>query len=538
MTTAPSSMWSSIRSWLAPPEPSLTKPEIPSRIPRPEMELDHAGINFLLTSLGRQVRGDEDDKNPFDPSGLRPPPGVGHNGGPALAMDEAVGVSQWAVESVNGFLGPQEGFIGYPELALLAQRPEYPSPVEIIATESTRKWIKFTTAGDDKADKIKKIEAEFKRLEVQARFRQVSEYDGFFGRGHIYPEIGTDLKNQEELLKPIGDGNEMSKPKIGRGALKELRVIEPIWCWPGQYNSTNPLDPTWYRPDRWNVMSTPVHKTRLLTFVSREVGDLLKPAYQFGGQSLTQQIRPVVENWLSTRAGVGEIVKRFSHNIIKINLTEAINSGNPAKMFLRAKLFNETKGNFGTMLLDKEEDFVNVSMPLSGLDLLQAQAQEHMASLSRIPIVKLLGIQPAGLNASSAGELRAFEDMIHSYQESFFRPNLETVLRLVQVSLFGEVDPDISFEFEPLAEELPPEQAAAAAQQAIGGVVSAYEAGIIDRATALKELRSFAEAMGTVSTISSAMIEEAEESPPTPSPEELKAQALMIRAENGGGSFQ
>jgi hypothetical protein len=40
--------------------------------------------------------------------------------------------------------------------------------------------------------------------------------------------------------------------------------------------------------------------------------------------------------------------------------------------------------------------------------------------------------------------------------------------------LFGEVDPAVTFEFEPLAEELPVEQAAAAAQQAINGVVSAY----------------------------------------------------------------
>jgi hypothetical protein len=88
------------------------------------------------------------------------------------------------------------------------------------------------------------------------------------------------------------------------------------------------------------------------------------------------------------------------------------------------------------------------------------------------------------------------------------------VLRLVQLSLFGDVDPTITFEFEPLAEELPPEQAAAATQQAINGVVSAYESGIIDRPTALKEIRNFAEAMGMASTITSTMIEEAEEGPP------------------------
>jgi uncharacterized protein len=537
-------LFSTVRSWLSPepppvqermsepaPAPIVPPPPPSSRIPR-EMEIDQEGLRFLIASLGRQVRGDEDGKNPFDASKLTPPPGFGP-AAPAMAMDEVAGVSQWAVDGIAGFLGPREGFIGYPELSLLAQIPEYRSPVEIIATESTRKWIRFTSRGDkDKGKKIADIEAEFKRLEVQARFHQVSRYDGFYGRGHIYLDVGTDINNRDELMKPIGVGDDgMSKAKIGKGALRELRVIEPVWCWPGSYNSTNPIDPTWYRPDTWNVMATSVHKTRLLTFISREVPDLLKPAYMFGGQSLTQVMRPVVENWLSTRAAVGEIVKRFSHNVIKVNLTEAINSGNPAKMFLRAKLFNETKGNFGTMLLDKEEDFINVSIPLGGLDLLQAQAQEHNCSLSRIPQIKLLGIQPAGLNATSEGELRAFEEMIHSYQESFFRPNLQTVLNLVQMSLFGEVDPDISFEFESLTAELDEKERAEAGRQVLDGVAGAYSEGLYDRAAALRQIQTLFESLGIACSITPQMITEAENEPPTPSPEELTAQAEMVKAE-------
>jgi hypothetical protein len=286
-------------------------------------------------------------------------------------------------------------------------------------------------------------------------------------------------------------------------------------------------------------MATSVDKTRLLTFVAREVPDILKPAYMFGGQSLTQQIRPTVENWLSTRAAVGEIVKRFTHNVIKANVTEAINSGNAAKLVMRTRLFNEMKGNFGTMILDKEtEEFINVSIPLSGLDLLQAQAQEHMSSLSRIPILKLLGIQRAGLNASSAGELRAFQDTIHSYQESFFRPNLETMLRLVQLSSFGEVDPDIGFEFEPLTEELDELERAQGAQQILGAVTNAFESGLVDRADSLKALRSLGEGLGLAATIDDRTIAEAENEPPTPSPEELKAEAMMVKAENGSNGAE
>ena len=95
---------------------------------------------------------------------------------------------------------------------------------------------------------------------------------------------------------------------------------------------------------------------------------------------------------------------------------------------------------------------MNVSASLGGLHELQAQAQEHMASVARIPLVKFTGISPTGLNASSEGEMRAYYDTIHAHQENFFRPNLTKVLNFVQLSLFGEIDDEITFDFEPLHE--------------------------------------------------------------------------------------
>ncbi len=62
------------------------------------------------------------------------------------------------------------GFIGYPELASPAQRPEYRKMSEVLAKEMTRKWIKLESTGDkDKSEKIAAIEAEMKRLWLPPR---------------------------------------------------------------------------------------------------------------------------------------------------------------------------------------------------------------------------------------------------------------------------------------------------------------------------------------------------------------------------------
>lgn len=380
------------------------------------------------------------------------PPGVLPQG-TKLAMDDAFGSSlAWANS------GLQEGvvFPGFPYLAQLAQRPEYRKITETIASEMTRAWITFESAGGDdeaekKAEKIAKIEAEFGRLHVQEMFRKAAEGDGYFGRGHIFLDIGEN-DDRDELKQPIGDGhNALSKSKVGNGDLRRLRYIEPMWVAATTYNSTDPLKGDWFRPVGWYVMGKEVHTSRLLTFIGRPVPDLLKPTYLFSGLSMSQMAQPYVDNWIKTRDSVSKLISSFSMTGLKTDLTERSEMDDGAELLARLKLFTTMRDNRGTLAIDKDtEDWFNISVPLGTLDKLQAQSQEQLSSVSSIPLVKLLGITPSGLNASSDGEIRVFYDWIAAYQGVLFRDNLHRLLGFVQMSLFGEVDPAITIKFNPL----------------------------------------------------------------------------------------
>lgn len=381
------------------------------------------------------------------------PEGVLPAGNAGLAMDNAVtGIQSWANGfALSGFFTEGITFLGYAYLSELAQRPEYRVISETIASEMTRKWIRFTShEGEDKSDRIKELEAEFKRLNVRDLFCRAAEQDGFFGRGHIYIDTG-ETDNPDELAKPIGTGwDKLSVAKFAKKPIEALRTVEAVWCYPTDYNSNDPLKDNWYRPDKWYVQAKIVHATRLITFIGREVPDLLKPTYSFGGLSLSQMCKPYVDNWLETRQSVNDIISMFSVFVLGTNLQASLQIDGD-QLFKRAELFNLLRSNRGLMMIDKDnEEFQNVSASLSGLEMLQAQAQEHMASVSHIPLVKLLGTQPAGLNASSEGELRSFYDYIHSFQEHLFRHPLHRLMGLVMISLWGEPDDGIDFEFEKL----------------------------------------------------------------------------------------
>jgi uncharacterized protein len=407
-----------------------------------------------------------------------------------MAMDSAIGqalnfgTSEWlAGATIGGISGEGLLFLGYAYLSELAQRPEYRLISETIADDATRKWIDFDVTGDEKklaeqwakdpqgfderiadpderkkrvkaagkTDKVKALKDDQERLEVRDRYYQCLRGDGFFGRMHLFHDFGDDT--DEELTVPIGNSrDEMSRAKVPKGRLiKHLRPIEPIWTYPLAYNAINPLREDWYNPQTWYVLGKQIHGSRLQTFIGHPVPDLLKPAYSFGGLSLSQMAKPYVDIWLQTRQSVAAIIHSFSVMVLMTDLSTLMNPNNAGPLLARVALFNMLRDNQGTFVINKNtEDFKNVSASLSGLHELQAQSQEHLSFPSRIPLVKLTGISPSGMNASSEGEILVYDDTIGAFQNRVARPNLTRTINFEQLGLFGEIDPEITWKFEKL----------------------------------------------------------------------------------------
>ena len=228
------------------------------------------------------------------------------------------------------------------------------------------------------------------------------------------------------------------------------------------YNATDPAQSDFFVPSKWFVLGKEVHADRLMTLIMRPVPDMLKPAYNFSGLSMLQLMQPYVERWQRTVDSVSELVHTFSITGLKTNMQNILEGGQEgmAQLVLRSQMFSQLRNNQNLMLMDKDmEEFFQLNTPLSTLDNLMQKAQEQMAGPSHTPLVKLLGITPSGLNANSDGEIRVYNDYIASLQEAHLRPQIETILNLVQIDLYGEIDDQIVFEFNPL-EQMNDEQKA------------------------------------------------------------------------------
>lgn len=473
-------------------------PEGKVEVPREPLKISEAGYDELMRALAGS------GNHPFVPEtyvpampredifrAARPP--KPKSGAMPMAFDTADKLAQdWDTNNLSFALMGGEllsqgiGFLGYPFLAELTQRPEYRKISEIIAEEMTRKWIRITSKGDDdKTERIQELEEALKKFKLRQHFRQSAELDGEMGRVQLFIDVGKGVRDDgEELKKPLM----LDPAKIAKGSLEGFRVVEPMWSYPLQYNATSPLRPDFYVPKSWAVMHHEVHTSRLLTFVGRPMPDILKPAYAFGGLSLSQMAMPYVQNWLRTRQSVSDLIHSFSVMILATNMGQTLDATGMANLLKRVTMAVQMRDNRGLQIINKDtEEFNNVAAPLGGLHELQAQSQEQQSAVASIPLVKLLGITPSGLNASSDGEIRVFYDRVMASQETLFGDPLTHAIKVIMLHLWGEVDDDIGYEWVPLW-QLDSAGQASVWKSNVDSDVELINAGVLDPAESRKRI--------------------------------------------------
>ena len=342
-------------------------------------------------------------------------------------------------------------FIGYAMCADLMQDGLMQAGVETVADEMTRKFIEIS-APDEMVKK--RLEAELQRLDVRGVFNRAAAWCGYFGGCLVYMDTGD---APEDLAKPIA----LTPEFIAQGSLRGLRLIEPVVATPGWYNSSDPLAADYFEPRAWYVQSTLVDASRLLVFRQNTPPLLLKAAYNFFGVPAVQIALDYVAHFTQTRESAAKLLKKFSTTVFKTDISRLLYGGDAAQAKARIGQFAAQRDNDGVAVLDYESEAMEqLNTPLSGVDVIVRQALELLAVVWRIPAVKLFGISPAGLNATGESDMQNFYDFIASRQGKVFAAPLERLLKVVQLSVAGAVDPAVTYSFVPLWEMTAREKAA------------------------------------------------------------------------------
>ena len=334
--------------------------------------------------------------------------------------------------------------LSYQECANLATDSMISKAIDVIVREIFKSGGKWEAAHLD----IDNFEMVLNSLDFYEKIALAVQRALEYGGAFIY--INTDDTN---LSLPLY----LNEKTASTNKITGLTVIEPWQAAPVQVNSFNPLKANYMEPDLWWVLgaSTSVHKTRLIPVVFYSVPDLIKPLYNYLGLPLSFYMKNYVSNADTVRQSISDLVLRFRTKIIKTTAQKIADPQTQA----RVKYMNATSNNLATLLLAKDEEWIETVTSLSGMDNLLSQMYELMTASTRgIPVTKLLGLSPRGFNATGEYDENNFYDVIDGYASSVVIPAMEKVAEYILCFKAGILD-EPKYEFNPRKQIRPKEQA-------------------------------------------------------------------------------
>jgi uncharacterized protein len=216
---------------------------------------------------------------------------------------------------------------------------------------------------------------------------------------------------------------------------------------------------------------------------------------------------------------MAQLIDRANLRTVGIEgLREIIAMGGEAQAGLTAmfEMMRLMQVNEGITLLDKNDSFESTAYTFTGLSDVILQLAQQVSGAADIPLIRLLGQTPPGLNSNSEGDIRLYYDNINAEQEAELRDGWDKILRVMWRSTFGKDAPkDMEFTFVPLWQMSDLDKATLAKTKS-ETIIGAYDAGLVSQPASMKELRQMSGDTGMFSNITDEEIAQAELEPEDP----------------------
>lgn len=221
-----------------------------------------------------------------------------------------------------------------------------------------------------------------------------------------------------------------------------------------------------------------VHASRLVLWPGDDTPERQRVRQGHWDSSVLQRPYDVLRRNGHISIASQQLVSEASLGVLKVReLWAAITGGQQTAIATRIRMFNAARTQSKALILDADkEDFTRVNTTFAGVADLTDRARLEVAAAFAIPVTRLLGQSPAGLNATGAPDERNFQSDVGSYQMFTLG---KRVARVAEVLLSAPGSPCAPEGLSVAWPELWAPTAAEAAQ--IYSTISAADANMIDR---------------------------------------------------------
>lgn len=384
--------------------------------------------------------------------------------------------------------------------------------IDTPAEDMTRSWYKLRSQiPPNRLDELKTLE---RQQNIKEEITDALKWARLFGGAAAIMVI----KGQEDMLdQPL----DMSL--LMPGCFRGLIVLDR---WTGIQPDIGLVDdmddpdfglPSYYlvNVEAWSASYIRVHHSRILRFPGRKLPAWEQTMENYWGASEFEHIYEDLNRRNATSANIANLVFQANLQVTKSeDLGEFLALATPQQYDRVVKAManqNRLATSFGMRVISSKDSLESHPYTFTGISDVYENFMLDIAGASEMPVTKLFGRAPAGMNATGESDQDNYDDGIAQKQESTLRPILERLLPVMCMSLWGVVPDDFGIEFEPIS--MPRgEKRSIIVQGLTTAVNSSFTSGIISQKIALKELRELGRPLGVWSQITDEDIENADDS--------------------------
>lgn len=322
--------------------------------------------------------------------------------------------------------------------------------VDVPALDMTRAWRNWMT----EKEAIQKLEAEERRLQLKDKCKRALILSRLFGGGALL--LGTGDTDVAQPLNPAS---------VKKGGLSYVHVFSRHQLMLGEMR-LDPADPWFGKPEYFTIKVDPskqavrIHPSRIVEFVGQRcpegswMGGTQLGGSWFWGDPIMQSIGQAIRNADLAQDGFAGLIDKASVDILKIPNLMA-QAGDPAfgnRLMTRLAAAQQGMSNHRALAIDAEEDWHQLTVNWGGIPQVVDSYLLIVAGAADIPMTRLLGQSPKGLQSTGDGEERDYQAMILARQDEQLVPALDRVDELLLPSALGNAPSDIYYELAPLTE--------------------------------------------------------------------------------------
>lgn len=383
--------------------------------------------------------------------------------------------------------------------------------IDVIPADMLKNWITITSGLDP--DVEKRFSLTLRRTQLIDKLKRGMQWGRLYGGAlgvMLVKHQGYDLSQPLQLdwIMP-GDFAGLLIFDRWNGVNPSSELIEdisdPDYGFPKYYTVTDPA----------GGGSVKIHHSRVIRFTGNTLPFWEEIAEMQWGASVVESIFDELRKRDNVSWNIAQLTFMANIRVLKMQdlgqLLAATDNESQAELLRTLEAQNMLLNNMGMQVMDAADGLETHQYTFGGLADCYQQFIMDISGAAEIPVTRLFGRSPSGLNATGESDLQNYYDMIAEKQESYLRPILNKVLPPFIISTLGSLPDDFDFEFDPVAEPSDKERADLA-KCGTDNVVAAYNAGLISQRTALKELKQQSERTGVWTNITDEDIERASDS--------------------------